>query len=147
MPSSIPSYVYSLFSALIVGAIIVASCSLSMLNVKNEAENQQLRNIDQYVATQSLSLLNHATESNQNITQLLDIPTQVGNQIYWISLSNDSSGAWVESGFGTTAYSNQPRVYIPAQIAASGVFISSYGKAFLQVNSANQTLNLTLTSE
>jgi hypothetical protein len=147
MPSNIPSYVYSLFASLIVGAIIVASCSLSMLNVKNEAENQQLTNIDQYVATQSLTLLAHATESNQNITQFLDVPTQVGNQIYWIRIASDSSGAWVESGFGTTINLSQPRIYIPAQVSASGVFISTYGRAFLKLSSENQTFNLTLTGE
>ncbi|MCX6643943.1 MAG: hypothetical protein NT043_01870 [Candidatus Bathyarchaeota archaeon] len=75
MPSIIPSYVYSLFAALIVGAIIVSSCSLSMVNIKNEAENQQLTNIDEYVATQSLTLLTRASENNQNTTQLLDIPS------------------------------------------------------------------------
>jgi hypothetical protein len=147
MPSNIPSYVYSLFASLIVGAIIVSSCSFSMLNVKNEAENQQLTNIDQYVAAQSLTLLAHATESNQNITQLLDVPTQVGNQIYWIRISSDSSRAWVESGFGATVNLSQPRIYIPAQISASGVFISTYGRAFLKLSSENQTVTLTLTSE
>jgi hypothetical protein len=147
MPSIIPSYVYSLFAALIVGTIIVSSCSLSTLNIKNEAENQQLTNIDEYVATQSLTLLTHASENNQNTTQLLDIPSQIGNQRYWISITNDSSGAWVESGFGATVNPSYPRLYIPAQIDASGAFISGSGRAFLQCHSENQTVTLTLTSE
>ena len=75
MPSIIPGYVYSLFAALIVGAIIVYACSLSTLNIKNQATNQQLKNIDEYVATQSLTLLSHTTEDNQNTTQFLDIPS------------------------------------------------------------------------
>ena len=111
-----------MFAALIVGTIIVSSCSLSMVNIKNEAENQQLANIDEYVATQSLTLITQATQDNQNTTQFLDLPSQIGNQEYWICITNDSSGAWVASGFGTTVTLSQPQIYIPADVAASGIF-------------------------
>ena len=146
MPTIIPSYVYSLFAAIIVGSIIVYACSLSTLNIRNEAGNQQLSNIDEYVATQSLTLLTHTTEDNQNSTQYLDIPSQVGNQPYWIRIANDSSSAWVESGFGTNVTSSQPHIYIPAQVSASGAFISGSGKALLQCHSENQIVTLTLTN-
>ena len=43
MPSIIPGYVYSIFAALIVGAIIVCSCSVSMLNIKNEATDSAVK--------------------------------------------------------------------------------------------------------
>ena len=147
MPSIIPSYVYSLFAALIVGAIIVYSCSISTLNIKNEAEQQQLTNIDQYVATQCMTLLSYTTEDNQNSTQFLAIPSEVGSQQYWICIENDSSGAWVESGLGTTVTPSHPDIYIPARIAASGVFISDSGRAFLTCCIKNQTVTLTLTGE
>ena len=147
MPSIIPGWVYTLFAALIVGTIIVSACSLVTVNVKNEAENQQLTNIDEYVATQSLILLTHTTQDNQNVTQFLDLPSSVGNQMYWVYISNDSSGAWVSSGFGSTVGLSQPRIYIPAAVAASGVFISSYGRAFLQTCCAKQTLSLKLSSD
>ena len=147
MPSIIPGYVYSIFAALIVGAIIVYACSISTLNVKNQANTQQLKNIDKYVATQSLSLLSHTTENNQNTTQFLDIPSSIGNQRFWIRIANDSSGAWVESGFGTTVSSNNLQMSIPANIDASGYFISGSGRAKLQCQFENQTATLTLTSE
>jgi hypothetical protein len=147
MPSIIPSYVYSIFAALIVGAIIVYACSISTLTVKNQANNQQLKNIDNYVATQSLSLLTHTTENNQNTTQFLDIPSSIGNQRFWIRIANDSSGAWVESGFGTTVSSNKFKICIPANFDASGYFISGSGRAKLQCQFENQTATLTLTSE
>jgi len=147
MVSIIPSYVYSLFAALIVGAIIVSSCSLSMVNIKNNAENQQLANIDEYVATQSLNLITQTIQENQNTTQFLDLPSQIGNQEYCIYITNDSSGAWVASGFGTTAALSQPQIYIPAAVAASGSFVSGWGRAFLQCCYENQTVTLTLTSE
>ena len=68
MVTIIPSYVYSIFAALIVGTIIVSSCSVSMVNIKNEAKNQQLANIDEYVAAQSLILITHVTQDGK--TQL-----------------------------------------------------------------------------
>ncbi|MGD0204580.1 MAG: hypothetical protein ABSC20_11845 [Candidatus Bathyarchaeia archaeon] len=146
MVTIIPSYVYSIFAALIVGAIIVSSCSLSMVNVKNEAESQQLANIDEYVAAQSLTLITHVTEDGQNATQFLDLPSQIGNQEYSICIANDSSSAWVESGFGA-AVQSQPQIYIPAEINASGAFVSGWGRAFLQCYYQNQIVTLTLTSE
>src|SRR5208283_2239553 len=146
MVTIIPSYVYSIFAALIVGAIIVSSCSLSMVNVRNEAESQQLANVDEYVAAQSLTLVTHVIEDGQNATQLLDLPSQIGNQEYSISIANDSSSAWVESGFGA-AVQSQPQIYIPAEINASGTFVSVWGRAFLQCYYQNQIVTLTLTSE
>ena len=147
MPSIIPSYVYSLFAALIVGTILVSSCSISMTNIKNEAEKQPLTNINEYIVAKSLTLVTRTTQNNQNTTQFLDLPSQIGNQEYWIWIANDSSGAFVESGFGTTVNQNQPRTYIPAETVASGIFISGWGRACLQCSCQNQTITLTLTSE
>jgi hypothetical protein len=118
-----------------------------MLNVKNKAEKQQLANIDKYVATEALTLISYSTENNQNTTQFLDLPSQVGNQIYWVHIANDSSGAWIESGFGTTSIPSQPRIYISASVVASGTFVSSFGRPFLQCYSNNQTATLNLISE
>jgi len=147
MPSIIPSYVYSIFAALIVGAIIVYACSISTLNVKNQANTQQLKNIVEYVATQSLSLLSHTSENNHNTTQFLDIPSSIGNQRFWIRITNDSSCAWVESGFGTTLSSNSFQMNIPANFDASGYFISGSGRAKLQCQFENQTAILILIRE
>jgi hypothetical protein len=147
MPSIIPGWVYSMFAALIVGAILVYACSVSTINVKNQANTQQLKNIEEYVATQSLSLLTQTTENNQNTTQFLDIPSSIGNQRFWIRIANDSSGAWVESGFGTTLSSNSLQMNIPANFDASGYFISGSGRAKLQCEFENQIATLTLTSE
>jgi hypothetical protein len=147
MPTIIPSYVYSLFAALIVGSIIVSACSSSVSGIRNEANTQQLGNIDEYVATQSLNLITHTAENNQNSTQYLEIPSSIGNQQFWICIGNNSSGAWVQSGFGNTAVSSQPQMHIPAKVAASGIFISGSGRAFLQCHLENEVLTLTLNSE
>ena len=146
MVTIIPGYMYSIFAALIVGAIIVSSVSLTMVNVKSEAENQQLANVDEYVAAQSLILITHVTEDDQNVSQFLNLPSQIGNQEYSISITNDSSSAWIESGFGATVQ-NQPQIYIPAEINASGTFVSGWGRPLLQCYYENQIVILTLTSE
>jgi hypothetical protein len=146
MPSTIPGYVYSLFAALIVGTIIVSTCSLSMGNVKAKAETQQLTNLNQYVAAQSLSLIADSN-GNQNSTQTLDFPQQIGSQRFWVSISSDSSGAWVQSGFGTTANLSQPKFYIPGQIAASGLYVSGSGHPVLVCTLENQVVTLKLESD
>ncbi len=147
MPSIIPGYVYSLFAALIVGTIVVYSCSVAAMSIRVDADEQQLINIEQYVAAESLTLLSHTTQDNQNTTQYLDIPSQVGNQRFWISIANDSSRAWVESGFGPTVLSSDLQAEIPAEITASGSFVSGSGRAILQCRLENQALTLTLTKE
>ena len=146
MPSIIPSYVYSLFAALLVGSIIVYSCSLSALSIKNEAATQQLRNVGSYVVAQSLTLITQ-TSQNQNTTQFLNVPSSIGNQRYWIQIANDSSGAWVESGFGTAVTSSQIHFDIPVSVTASGIFICGSARPLLQCHFEGGTPVLTLTSE
>ncbi len=147
MPSIIPTYVYSLFAALMVGIIIVCACSVVTAGVKSNADNTQLTNINEYVAAQSLTMLSHTTYQNQNITQTLDIPSQVGNQRFWIRITNDSQTAWVESGFGPTVLSSDMRTEMPAKVAASGSFVSCSGRAILECHYENQIATLTLTQE
>ncbi len=147
MPSIIPGYVYSLFAALIVGSIIVYCCSVATLNIRTEATNQQLTNIQNYVAAQSLTLIGHTTSNNQNTTQFLEIPSQIGNQLFWISLANDSSGAWIESGYGSTITGSSIHVEIPAKVMAEGSFISGSGRPVLQCHLEDEVATLTLTSE
>jgi hypothetical protein len=147
MPSIIPGYVYSLFAALIVGTIIVAGCSAIMANVKNTAETQQLKNIETYVATQSAILINQAKTTDANSTLSLSVPTQIGNQQYWIRIENDSTSAWIEAGLGTTIVSSGQETYIPAQVAAQGTYISSNGgRALLSCQVEDQTIFITLTN-
>jgi hypothetical protein len=137
---------YSLFAALMVGVIVVCSCSLATLGIKTDADRQQLKNIEQYVAAQSLTLISHTTR-NQNSTQYLDIPSQIGNQRFWLLISNSSLTAWIDSGFGDTVYSSGMNEVIPAEVVASGSFISGSGRPLLQCYFENEMVVLTLTQE
>jgi len=144
MPSIIPSYIYTLFASIIVGTIVISACGLSTANVKHEAEKQQLSNIAEYVATESLELISHATAENLTSTLQLDVPQLIGNQRYWIKMANDSAKTWVEVGFGTTVLSSDQLAYIPSEVAASGTYTSGSGSATLQCYSDSSGVQLTL---
>ena len=144
MPSIIPSYIYTLFASIIVGTIVISACGLSTANVKSEAEKQQLSNIAEYVATESLELISHTTAENLTSTLHLNVPPLIGNQRYWIKIANDSAKTWVEAGFGTTAFSSEQRAYIPSEVAATGTYTSGSGAAILECYSVSSGVHLTL---
>jgi hypothetical protein len=144
LPSIIPSYVYTLFASLIVGSIVICACGLSTLSVKNEAKQQQLANIADYIATESLRLISHARADNLTATLSLTVPSSIGDQRYWIQIKNDSSRAWVEVGFGTTPTVSEQRKYIPAEVSASGTYTSGLGAATLKCYSDGSGVYLTL---
>jgi hypothetical protein len=144
MPSMIPSYVYTLFASLIVGSIVICACTLSTLNLKNEAAQQQLSNIAEYVATESLELTSHAKADNLTATVSLALPSSVGDQRYWIQIKNDTSRTWVEVGLGTTPMTSQQRTYIPADVYASGTYLSGFGPATLECTSDSSGVYLAL---
>lgn len=145
MVSIVPNYLYSIFAALVVGAIIVYACSASALSIRSSADSRQLTNVNEYVAAQSLNLLSRTTQTNQTTTQFLDLPSAIGNQRYWVHLSNDSSSAWVTSSFGENATRSQPGVCIPANVAASGDFLSGSGRPCLQCSFVENNVTLTIT--
>jgi hypothetical protein len=138
LPSIIPSYVYTLVASIIVGTLLIYAFDVSTVGTKNEAEQQQLINIAEYVAVKSCELASATTANNLSTSLTLDIPPLVGSQRYWIQLGNDSSAAWVESGYGTTAFSADLQVSIPWAVSASGVYVSDSGSAVLEC-SANGT--------
>jgi hypothetical protein len=127
VPSIIPSYVYTLFACMIVGALLIFASSMSVVNVKNEADLQKLKNIADSVATKALELVSQVKAHNLTVYTLLNVPISVGNQRYWLRLSNDSFRSWVDIGFGTQPQSNEQRAYIPSMILASGTYISGAG--------------------
>lgn len=147
MPSIVPSYIYVLFASVIVGTIIIGVCGLSTLDIKNNADQQQLSNIAEYVAAQSNTLILQATRDNANVTVYLNLPSNVGTQKYWIQIENDIQRAWVTAGLGSIQASSQPRAYLPADVAASGVYTSYSGLAVLKCETDGSNVILTLNGE
>jgi hypothetical protein len=147
MPSIIPSYIYALFASVIIGTIIVAACGISTLNIKTNAEKQQLTNIADYVAAKSNELILQATRDNANTTVYLNVPSTISNQKYWIRIANDSANAWVSAGFGEIQNNTQQQAYIPAEVAASGVYTSYSGLAVLKCETDGSNVILTIYGE
>jgi hypothetical protein len=127
LPSIIPSYVYTLFACMAVGALLIYASSLSSISVKNEADLQELKNIADYVATTSFELVSSSQTNNLTANLMLSIPATVGNQRYWIQLDNDSFRSWVNIGFGTTPQTSGQRTYIPSEVSAFGDYVSGAG--------------------
>jgi hypothetical protein len=144
LPSIIPSYVYTLFASVIVGALIIGACGLSVVNLKQEAEKQELSNIADYVAVKGMELASNAPADNLTSTVRFDVPPLIGNQIYWIRIQNDSAKAWVEVGFGNAAATSDQRAYIPTDLSALGTCTSDSGMATLEYYSDTAGDHLTL---
>jgi hypothetical protein len=144
LPSIIPSYVYTLFASIIVGAILICACGLSTVNIRHEAEKQQLSSVADYVVTKSLELISYASTDNLTSTLHLDVPLLIGNQAYWLQIANDSDSAWVEIGFGTSVQSSGHRAYIPSEVSAEGTYVSGVKSACLEcyMNDSNVCLML-----
>lgn len=147
MASNIPSYMYSLFASLIIGSILVCTVTVETGTIRNNANQQQIENIQHYVAAQALTLLSQTTIEDQNTTQFLDIPSTIGNQRFWIRLANDSESAWVETGFSINITSTGSISEMPVKVAAQGSFLSGSGRPVLTCHYTNQIATLTLTQE
>lgn len=144
MPSIIPSYIYVLFASVIVGTILIGACGVSTLNIKNNADKQQLSNVAQYVAAEGNLLVLKATRDNINSTVYLNLPQNIGSQKYWIQIENDTSKTWVAAGFGSVQISSEQRTCIPACVAACGVYTSYSGLAVLKCETDGSNVTLTL---
>ena len=145
MPTIIPSYVYTLFASIIVGALVITACGMSISNVKREAQEQQLSNIASYVTSESMKLLSESQADNFTASTWLDLPTNVAGQTFWVQLKNDSSTTWVNVGFDAPLDATEHRISIPAAASASGTFNSASGRPFLQCQSDGTGTHLTIT--
>jgi len=132
VPSIIPSYVYTLFACMVVGALLILASSISIANVKNQADLQRLKNIANSVATTSFELVSSVKTNNLTANVMLNIPASVGNQRYWLRLENDSFRSWVDIGFGTNPQSSQQRTYVPSMVFATGTYVSGAGTPALR---------------
>jgi hypothetical protein len=117
-----------------VGSLLVVAFAFSTENLRNQAEIQQLKRIAEYVAAKGCELVSASKANVVYANYTLDIPILVGDKQYWIQLENDSSSAWVETGFGDVSTGTGQQVTLPLQVSASGTYISEYGIPVLQCN-------------
>lgn len=144
MPSIIPSYIYTIFASILVGAILICAVGLVTANVKATVEKQQLSNVAEYIAAKSLELITQSTASNASITVQLSLPATIGNQQYWVSISNDTDSTIVQVGLGVNAVSSEQQAIIPSDVSTSGIYLSSSGRASLECYSDVSGIHLTI---
>jgi hypothetical protein len=147
MPTTIPSYLYSLLASLIIGTILVSAVSVETLQIRNNAKDQQLKSIEQYVAAQALQLISQTTLENQTTTQYLNIPSAIGNERFWIHLTNNTKTTYLETGYGLNTTPTDKTLTLPTKATATGIYVSGQGHPILQCHYENQIITLTLTQE
>jgi hypothetical protein len=103
-----------------------------MLNIKYEADLQQLSSIAQTVASKCFELATLSETNNATSISKLSIPISVGNQQHWVQLGNDPTQGWVDIGFRTEPTPGDCRALIQLEASASGDYISGMGTANLE---------------
>jgi hypothetical protein len=132
LPSIIPGYVYTFLATIIIGGLLIYASNISTVNIENNADQQQLKNLAEYIAAESCELVSASTVNNLTIKSTLSVPPNIGNKEYWIQLTNDTFQAWVQVGFGTNPIPTQTQTSIPMNASASGVYTSGSSRAFLE---------------
>jgi hypothetical protein len=128
MPSQATNYFYTLIAMGAVALRLTTACQGHAWGVEVLSEGRALRTVLEQLASEctEMTALTEATGAASRIS--LQTPTMIGDRYYWLRLSSDSSGAWVEGGFGepwegVTNY----RVEIPWNVSASGTYRGGYG--------------------
>ncbi len=145
MPSIASNYLYSFIALLAVSTLLVGAFSYYTSTLRAIPEIEQLKNILDYVVAKGNELLTLAITTNATVSIVVQLPSSIGHQQYWIQVRNDTSNAWLEGALGLieedrTTY----KVYFPGKASTSGHYISGYGPALLEcyMNGSVPQLNL-----
>ncbi len=133
MPAIAPSYIYAFLALTIVASILISSFSAYMTTLRTIPEIQQLEHIIEHVASQAYKLITLTNTANSTSRTILQLPSTIGNRLYWFRLGSNSSDVWIEGALGTPHKSRAMyQVPLPKVIRASGNYSSGYGPAFLE---------------
>jgi len=115
-----------------VGTLLIFSFNSYAATLRFIPETEQLNNLLNYVAAKATELI--TSTRTGTITQFcLNLPIEIGNQPYWISLQNDTLQSWVIGGFGTDwNISSSYVVFLPGNSIATGHHLSVNGPAVLR---------------
>ena len=145
MPSIASTHLYTFLAMGIVSTLLICSFSIYASTVRTIPEIEQLKNILDHVAAKGNELLTLVTATNSTVQTLIQLPSTLGRQGYWIRVRNDTSNAWVEGALGQIREDGtEHRVFFPRSVWASGRYIGGYGPAILEcyMNGSIPQLNL-----
>jgi len=150
MPSIVSSYVYTFAALVAVSALLILCVNSYVYYLRTTSEQDQLQSILTGVAAKANEILTLVTTTNSSVTASLSLPTAIGDQYYWLRISNDSSRAWVEGALGK--FHEGPakfQIAIPSYAVMSGYAMSEHGLATLQgyMDASIPQLNLTSTGD
>jgi len=147
MPSVAVSHLYTFIALTTVSILLVASFSLYANTVRSLPEIKQLKNILDHVAAKGNELLTLATATNSTARTIIQLPTTIGHQEYWIRVRNDTSNAWIEGALGQIRENRTTyQVFLPRQASTSGYYMGGYGSAMLECYMNGSILQLNLNS-
>ncbi|UCE16332.1 MAG: hypothetical protein JSV12_01575 [Candidatus Bathyarchaeota archaeon] len=145
MPSIASNHLYTFIAMTAVSTLLIVSFSIYASTVRTIPKIEQLKNILDHVAAKANELLTLVTATNSTIQTLIQLPTTIGQQGYWIKIRNDTSNAWVEGALGEIREDEtEYRVFFPKNVRASGNYLGGYGPATLEcyMNGSIPQLNL-----
>jgi len=147
MPSIATSHLYAFLALTTVSILLVSAFSLYASTVRSLPETKQLKNILDHVAAKGNELLTLVTATNSTLRTLIQLPSTIGHQEYWIRVRNDTSNAWIEGALGQMRENRTTyRVFLPRKASTSGYYMGGYGSAMLEGYMNGSILQLNLNS-
>jgi len=145
MPSIAISHLYNFLALTTVSILLVCSFSLYASTVRSLPEIKQLKNILDHVAAKGNELLTLVTGTNSTARTIIQLPSTIGHQEYWIRVRNDTSNAWIEGALGQMEENRTTyRVFLPRKASTSGYYMAGYGAAMLECYMNDSILQLNI---
>lgn len=137
MPSEATNYFYTIIVMGTIAFMVTGAFDTQAAGIQRTSERLELNSMLQAVATEATELasLTEATGATTKVSMRL--PVVIGRSYFWIRLRSDSSGGWVEGGFGEP-WTGEPEytVEIPGIVSADGTYKGGYGT--LSLNCTDQ---------
>jgi len=145
MPSQATSYFYTLVAMGAIALMLTNAFEIQASSLKSESERRELGRLLETVASEGTELVALTQTTGATTRVCIRFPTMIGTKHYWVRLKSESSGAWVEGGFGEP-WVGEPkfRVELPGGISASGTYRGGYGTLSLTCELQGSRTVLTL---
>ncbi len=145
MPSQATNYFYTLVAMAAIALMITNAFDAHVIRLRAASEQEELRGLLEVVATEATELAALTEAAGSTVRVCLRLPQMVGYKQYWIRLVSDSSGSWVEGGFGDPWTGRLDlTVDLPFNVSATGTYKGGYGTASLNCTDQGSGPVLTL---
>jgi hypothetical protein len=147
MPTIAASHLYTFAALIAVGSLLTTSFMVYANTIRETSETKKLEELLNLVAAKSIGLITLTLSTNASTETFLQLPARIGDKNYWIKMENDTSKAWIESGFGSNPTEGALQISLAKNVLATGVYVSGYGAARLRCSFASGIIQIQLSSE